>query len=99
MAQFEFKLPDIGEGTVEGEIVRWLVKPGDQVKQDQPVVEGMTDKATVELTAPKAGTIKELKAEAGKIAKVGSVIYTLDDGAGGEGKEAAPANKEKGEKE
>jgi pyruvate dehydrogenase E2 component (dihydrolipoamide acetyltransferase) len=100
----EFKLPDIGEGTVEGEIVRWLVKPGDKVKADQPVVEVMTDKATVELTAPKAGVIKELKAEAGKIAKVGSVIYTLDDagggggnGAGGDGAKGAPA-KEKEQK-
>jgi len=83
----EFKLPDIGEGTVEGEIVRWLVKPGDKVRADQPVVEVMTDKATVELTAPKAGVVTELKAEAGKIAKVGSVIYLLDDAAGA----AAPA--------
>ncbi|HVY60797.1 MAG TPA: dihydrolipoamide acetyltransferase family protein, partial [Planctomycetota bacterium] len=86
----EFKLPDIGEGTVEGEIVRWLVKPGDAVKADQPVVEVMTDKATVELTAPKAGKIVELKAEAGKVAKVGSVIYTLDDAAAGGNGAAAP---------
>jgi pyruvate dehydrogenase E2 component (dihydrolipoamide acetyltransferase) len=85
----EFKLPDIGEGTVEGEIVRWLVKPGDAVKADQPVVEVMTDKATVELTAPKAGRIVELRAEAGKVAKVGSVIYLLDDAGGGAA--AAPA--------
>jgi pyruvate dehydrogenase E2 component (dihydrolipoamide acetyltransferase) len=79
----EFKLPDIGEGTVEGEIVRWLVKPGDRVKADDPVVEVMTDKATVVLTAPKAGTLREIRADAGKVAKVGSVIYVLDtDGDG-----------------
>src|SRR5689334_10908627 len=90
----EFKLPDIGEGTVEGEIVRWLVKPGDAVKADQPVVEVMTDKATVELTAPKAGTIQELKAEAGKVAKVGSVIYVLDDAGGGGNGAAAGQKKE-----
>ena len=90
----EFKLPDIGEGTVEGEIVRWLVKPGDKVKADQPVVEVMTDKATVELTAPRAGTIQEMKVEAGKVAKVGSVIYTLaEDGDGAAAKAAPQAEK------
>ena len=54
---FEFKLPDIGEGLTEGEIVKWLVKEGDVVAEDQPMVEVMTDKATVEITVPRAGTI------------------------------------------
>jgi pyruvate dehydrogenase E2 component (dihydrolipoamide acetyltransferase) len=85
----EFKLPDIGEGTVEGEIVRWIVKPGDRVKADEPVLEVMTDKATVVLTAPKAGVIREIKAEAGKLAKVGSVLYVMD--VDGEEVAAAPA--------
>ncbi len=93
---FEFKLPDIGEGTVEGEIVRWLVKPGDKVKADQPVVEVMTDKATVELTAPRAGTILEIRAKEGSVAKVGSVIYVI--GEEGEKPAGKPSEKEPAEK-
>ncbi|MHC5009899.1 MAG: biotin/lipoyl-containing protein, partial [Planctomycetota bacterium] len=50
---FEFKLPDIGEGLTEGEVVKWLVKEGDAVEDDQPMVEVMTDKATVEITSPR----------------------------------------------
>src|SRR5207249_3980978 len=59
MAQFEFKLPDIGEGVVEGEIVKWLVKPGDQIVEDQPLVEVMTDKATVTIPSPRRGKVGE----------------------------------------
>ena len=54
MATFEFKLPDLGEGVVEGEIVKWLVKPGDSVEEDQDVVELMTDKATVTVPGARA---------------------------------------------
>jgi len=57
LATYEFKLPDIGEGVVEGEIVKWLVKPGDIVVEDQPMVEVMTDKATVTIPSPKAGKV------------------------------------------
>ncbi len=57
---FEFKLPDIGEGLVEGEIVKWLVKEGDTVQEDQPIVEVMTDKATVEISSPRDGVILKL---------------------------------------
>ena len=61
---YEFKLPDIGEGVVEGEVVRWLVNEGDTVREDQPLVEIMTDKATVEIPAPRAGKVaKRLYAE------------------------------------
>jgi 2-oxoisovalerate dehydrogenase E2 component (dihydrolipoyl transacylase) len=52
VGKFVFKLPDVGEGTAEAEIVAWHVKPGDTVKEDQPLVDVMTDKATVELTSP-----------------------------------------------
>jgi biotin carboxyl carrier protein len=55
---FDFYMPDIGEGVVEGEIVAWRVKEGDRVKLDQPIVEIMTDKATVELPSPRAGSAR-----------------------------------------
>ncbi|HKX45138.1 MAG TPA: biotin/lipoyl-containing protein, partial [Planctomycetota bacterium] len=76
----EFKLPDIGEGIAEGEIVKWLVAVGDVVEEHQAVVEVMTDKATVEVPAPRAGRIAELRAQAGDVVPVGSVIFVLDDG-------------------
>ncbi|MBK9385393.1 MAG: 2-oxo acid dehydrogenase subunit E2 [Planctomycetes bacterium] len=79
---FEFKLPDIGEGIAEGEIVKWLVKVGDAVREDQAVVEVMTDKATVEIPAPRAGRILELKAAEGATVPIGTVIFTLEEGAG-----------------
>ena len=85
---FEVKLPDIGEGVAEGEIVRWLVKAGDAVREDQPLVEVMTDKATVEIPSPRTGTIAALHAEAGKVVPVGSVIVSIE--VGGAAKPAAP---------
>ena len=75
---FEVKLPDIGEGVAEGEIVRWMVKPGDAVKEHQPMVEVMTDKASVEIPAPRTGTIAALHAEEGQIVPVGTVIVSID---------------------
>lgn len=83
MARWEFKLPDIGEGVTEGEIVSWLVKPGDVVKEDQPMVEVMTDKATVTITSPKAGTIAELHGKVGQVVKVHAVLVSYDLGNGG----------------
>ncbi|MBI1861895.1 MAG: hypothetical protein HYR96_13355 [Deltaproteobacteria bacterium] len=62
----DFKLPDIGEGVHEGEITKWLVKTGDQVTADQPMVEIMTDKATVEIPSPVAGTVESLFAKEGQ---------------------------------
>ena len=79
----EFKLPDIGEGTAEGEIVKWLVSAGEAVKEHQAVVEVMTDKATVEVPAPADGTITKLLAGEGDIVPVGDVIFHLDSAGGG----------------
>ncbi|MFT4542143.1 MAG: pyruvate dehydrogenase E2 component (dihydrolipoamide acetyltransferase) [Planctomycetota bacterium] len=77
-AMIEFKLPDIGEGIAEGEIVKWLVAEGAVVEEHQAVVEVMTDKATVEVPAPAAGTVtKQLVAE-GETVPVGEVIFHLD---------------------
>ncbi|MBL9018984.1 MAG: 2-oxo acid dehydrogenase subunit E2 [Myxococcales bacterium] len=77
---FEFYMPDIGEGVVEGEIVGWKVKVGDTVKLDQPLVEVMTDKATVELPSPRAGVIKQINFKDGDICPVGKVLVVIDDG-------------------
>ena len=76
-ATIEFKLPDVGEGVAEGEIVKWLVKVGDAVKEHQSIVEVMTDKATVEVPAPAAGTITAIKAKEGEVVPVGQVIFSL----------------------
>jgi pyruvate dehydrogenase E2 component (dihydrolipoamide acetyltransferase) len=78
---FEFRLPDIGEGVVEGEVVRWLVKEGDSLHEDQPMVEVMTDKATVEIPSPKAGIIQKICAPAGEICKVGAVMVVIEGSA------------------
>jgi pyruvate dehydrogenase E2 component (dihydrolipoamide acetyltransferase) len=75
---YEFKLPDIGEGMAEGEIVRWLVKEGDQLTQDQPMVEVMTDKATVEIATPRAGRVLERRFKEGERCPVGQVLIVID---------------------
>lgn len=74
---FEFKLPDVGEGVAEGELVSWLVEVGDQVTEDQPVAEVETDKALVEIPSPVDGTVKELRAEAGEMIPVGDVFIVF----------------------
>lgn len=86
------KLPELGEGVTEGELVKWLVKPGDSVKPDQPVAEVMTDKATVEVPSPVAGVVKALNFKVGDVIKVENVILTLDGaGASAPAEKAAPA--------
>jgi len=85
---FEVKLPDIGEGVAEGEIVRWLVRAGDAVREDQPLVEVMTDKASVEIPSPRTGTIEAVLADEGAIVPVGTVIVRIAV-AGGAGAPAA----------
>jgi pyruvate dehydrogenase E2 component (dihydrolipoamide acetyltransferase) len=74
----EFKLPDVGEGLTEAEIVNWLVEVGDTVSEDQPVAEVETDKAVVEVPSPVNGTVREILAEAGEMVPVGTVIITFD---------------------
>ena len=78
MANFEFKLPDIGEGVAEGEIVGWLVKPGDWVNEGQDMVEVMTDKATVTIGAPKTGRVAQVNGAVGDTMPVGSVLVIID---------------------
>jgi len=77
---YNFKLVDIGEGIVEGEVSKWYVKVGDIVKENQPLVEIITEKVTVELPSPADGTITKIGPDAGKIVKVGEVIVVIDDG-------------------
>ncbi|HZX96625.1 MAG TPA: dihydrolipoamide acetyltransferase family protein [Myxococcales bacterium] len=90
MAQFEFKLPDIGEGVVEGEIVKWLVKPGDQIVEDQPLVEVMTDKATVTIPSPRRGKVMQIFGKEGDIVKVHGTLVVLELEGGGAA-QAAPS--------
>jgi pyruvate dehydrogenase E2 component (dihydrolipoamide acetyltransferase) len=78
----EFKFPDVGEGIAEGEIVRWLVKEGDSVKEDQDLLEVETDKALLTLNSPYTGKVTRLHGKEGDIIKVGDVLTTVD--AGGE---------------
>jgi pyruvate dehydrogenase E2 component (dihydrolipoamide acetyltransferase) len=78
LSRFEFRLPDIGEGLAEAEVAKWLVAIGDRVTEDQPVVEMMTDKATVELTAPGVGVIVEQLAAEGDVVKTGAMLYVLE---------------------
>jgi pyruvate dehydrogenase E2 component (dihydrolipoamide acetyltransferase) len=72
-----FKLPDIGEGIHEGEILKWFVKPGDTVHEDDPLAEVQNDKAVVEIPSPVNGTVLELNAEEGQVVEVGTVVITL----------------------
>ena len=78
MSKFTVTLPDIGEGVVEGEVIEWLKQPNDEVQQDEPIVIVMTDKATVELPAPKAGKLQKQYYQPGEIAIVGKPLYELD---------------------
>lgn len=87
---FLFKLPDIGEGLEDAEIVEWLVSPGETVVRDQALVEVLTDKASSELPSPVAGTVLRLGAAEGERLRVGEVLIELDDGSGSITKEVDP---------
>jgi len=94
MARFVFKLPDIGEGIAEAEIAEWRVKVGDTVEEDQPLVDMMTDKATVELTSPVAGRILSVGGEAGAMVATGSELVVIETKAAAEPEPAPPADPE-----
>ncbi len=79
---YEFKLPDLGEGIHEGEILKWFVKVGDVIEEDAPLVEVETDKAAVTIPSPKGGKVLSLAAPEGSIVTVGQVLVSLDDGSG-----------------
>ena len=87
----QFKLPDVGEGLTEAEIVSWKVKPGDTVKVNEIIVEIETAKSLVELPCPFAGTVTELLVPEGTTVDVGTPIITVDDGSGAPAAPAAPA--------
>jgi pyruvate dehydrogenase E2 component (dihydrolipoamide acetyltransferase) len=87
---YELKLPDLGEGLTEGEIARWLVAVGDDVAEDQPLVEIQTDKTTVEIPSPAAGTVSQILVEEGATVPVGTVLVVI----GGDGAAPAPPSPE-----
>ena len=76
---YEFRLPDIGEGVAEGEVVKWLVEEGEEVKENQPLVEIMTDKVNVEIPSPRKGTIQKRMAKEGEVVKVGQVLIVISE--------------------
>ena len=90
MGIFAFKLPDIGEGVVEGEVVEWMVSVGDTVKEDDPILSVMTDKATVEIPSPTDGVVKSLVGEPGTILAVGQVCIEFETEGEGTPVEEAP---------
>jgi len=88
---FEFRLPDVGEGVSEGELIEWHVQPGNEVSEDQVLAEVETDKAVVDLPSPVAGTVEALHAEAGEVVPVGEVLITIDPADPADANAEAPA--------
>src|SRR5882724_7001019 len=79
---YEFKLPDLGEGLTEGEIARWLVQEGQEIAEDDPLVEIATDKTTVEIPSPAGGVVSQILVQAGEVVPVGTVLVVIGaDGA------------------
>ena len=79
---YEFKLPDLGEGLTEGEIARWLVTEGQELAEDDPLVEIQTDKTTVEIPSPAAGTVSKILVAEGEVVPVGTVLVVIGGDAG-----------------
>ena len=91
MGLHSFRLPDIGEGVVEGEVVEWFVAVGDAIVEDQPLLSVMTDKATVEIPSPVTGTVAHLSGDVGDILPVGEICAQFEVEGDGDGSAAAPA--------
>jgi len=98
MARYEFKLPDIGEGIAEAEIVAWHVKVGDTIGEDQQIADMMTDKATVEMESPVAGKVIELAGEVGDQVPIGSVLAVIETESAAPAEQPAPAPESKEER-
>jgi len=91
---FEFKLPDLGEGLTEGEVARWLVAVGQEIAEDDPLVEIQTDKTTVEIPSPAAGTVARILVAEGEVAPVGAVLVVIENGAAPVAEAVAPPAEE-----
>ena len=87
---YEFKLPDLGEGLTEGEVARWLVTEGQELAEDDPLVEIQTDKTTVEIPSPAAGTVSRILVAEGEIVPVGTVLVVIGATATSRGRSPCP---------
>src|SRR4051812_49814506 len=86
---YEFKLPDLGEGLTEGEVARWLVSEGQEIGEDDPLVEIQTDKTTVEIPSPAAGKVSRIMVAEGETVPVGTVLVVIGGGGGAPAREGA----------
>src|SRR6266550_1820329 len=90
---YEFKLPDLGEGLTEGEIARWLVAEGQEIAEDDPLVEIQTDKTTVEIPSPAARKVARILVAEGETVPVGTVLVVIGDAGGHDGEAAAASSR------
>ena len=95
---YEFKLPDLGEGLTEGEIARWLVQEGQEIAEDEPLVEIQTDKTTVEIPSPAAGKVARIMVAEGEVVPVGTLLVVIgEEGAAPAGPAPSAADKTRGQ--
>jgi 2-oxoisovalerate dehydrogenase E2 component (dihydrolipoyl transacylase) len=100
MAKFIFKMPDVGEGVAEAEVVEWHVKVGDRVEEDQHLVDVMTDKATIDIESPVAGTVVDVAGEVGDVIAIGSMLLVIEvEGEGAADREAEAEGDPEGQAE
>ncbi len=97
MGLFQFKLPDVGEGVTEAEIVEWHVKPGQRVSEDENLVDVMTDKATVEIPSPVTGVVKDVTGAPGDVLPIGTVVVTIETDAAGSDADVSTLRQAQGE--